>query len=116
MSESGLDKEPSVETKIADIIKGYEPVAHLDGNPGKKEIPNGYDLAKDSRTEFGFYWEYEDMDDCAKKIAALFSTQQAQMREELQEYTDFLENYGYVDSDVWSEKPTALERFLGGER
>ena len=48
--------------KILKIIKGYEPV-----KKGNKKL--GYDLVKDGRTEFGFYWEYEDMEDCARKIA-----------------------------------------------
>lgn len=37
----------------------------------------------------------------------------AQAREEsVLEYTDFLLKHGYVDSDVWAEKPTASERFF----
>lgn len=51
--------------KILETIKGYEPVAKGDGTP------IGYDLDKDGRTEFGFYWEFEDMEDCADAIMAL---------------------------------------------
>lgn len=54
--------------KILEVIKGYEPVGHLDGSPEQKVIESGYDLDKDLRTEFGFYWEYEDMEECADQI------------------------------------------------
>ena len=29
----------------------------------------------------------------------------------LTDYTKFLENHGYVDTDVWAESPTAIEGF-----
>lgn len=58
-----------IEKKTLEIIKGFEPIGHLDGTSEKKMISNGYDLDKDGRTEFGFYWEYEDMAMCANKIA-----------------------------------------------
>ena len=45
-----------------------------------------------------------------------FETSAQAVQEAIQEYTNFLEKCGYVDSDVWSEKPTAVERFIGGER
>jgi hypothetical protein len=50
------------------------PVGHLDGTPEQNVIPSGYDLIKDERTEFGFYWEYEDMEKCADKIMALIAS------------------------------------------
>jgi hypothetical protein len=54
--------------KIFEIIKGFEPIAKGDGNGG--EVPLGYDLIKDERTEYGFYWEYEDMEYCAEKLVS----------------------------------------------
>jgi hypothetical protein len=37
------------------------------------------------------------------------------IKEKLQEYTDFLMKEGYCDSDVVSELPTAIDRFLNPE-
>ena len=34
----------------------------------------------------------------------------------LQEYTEFLLKNGYVDDDVWTEKPTAIDRFINKEK
>jgi len=76
---SDLDK---LRETILEVIKGFEPVGHLDGTPEKKVIPAGYDLLKDERTEYGFYWEYEDMELCADKIMA--AVEQAVQRREVE--------------------------------
>ena len=70
-------KDNTKEEEIFDIISGYEPVANQNGELG-------YDLDKDGRTEFGFYWEYEDMRDCAKKIATLLATNRAGVIQEIE--------------------------------
>lgn len=62
----------SLRDEILEIIKGYETVARSDGKGGT--IPAGYDLDKDGRTKFGFYWEYEDMEACADKLVALLES------------------------------------------
>ena len=36
---------------------------------------------------------------------------QSLLNEQLDEYTKFLLDCGYVDDDVWAEKPTAIDRF-----
>lgn len=51
--------------QIYAILAGYEPVGDAHGNP------IGYDLEKDNRTEWGFYWEYEDMREAAENIGKL---------------------------------------------
>jgi hypothetical protein len=50
--------------EIESILRGYETVADGEGNP------RGFDLAKDDRTEDGFYWEFDDIAEAAQKIVA----------------------------------------------
>jgi hypothetical protein len=68
--------------QILETIKGFEPVGHLDGTSEQNVIPAGYDLDKDLRTEFGFYWEYEDMEACADKIMNLVNSYATTLAEE----------------------------------
>lgn len=35
-----------------------------------------------------------------------------QIRELLENYTNWLCKHNYTDSDVWAEEPTAVERYL----
>lgn len=35
-----------------------------------------------------------------------------EIKTSLENYTKWLEKNGYVDSDVWAEEPTAVERYL----
>lgn len=51
--------------QVEELLRGYEPVADGHGNP------KGLDLAKDGRTEYGYYWEFEDIAEAAERIAAL---------------------------------------------
>ena len=39
----------------------------------------------------------------------------AREEEILEEYTKFLCDHNYTDSDVWAEEPTAIKRFLTKE-
>lgn len=65
MTSTQEGKEKTLGVQIYELMAGYEPVKDNNG----KDL--GYDLQKDGRTKFGFYWEYADMMECAKKIQAL---------------------------------------------
>lgn len=62
----------------------------------------------------------EMWDDLMSDVEALINQEKetvaqnkkVEIQETLLAYTDWLEKYGYVDSDVWSETPSAINRFL----
>ncbi len=56
----------------------------------------------------GYHKEY-DLD----KFKSFLQEVVKRVREEtLEDYTKFLGKYHYVDSDVWAEEPSAIERYL----
>ena len=59
----------------------------------------------------------QDVEDMIRHCNNFLSTSIAQAIAEERErvvvdYTDFLIEYSYVDSDVWAEEPKAVERYL----
>lgn len=70
-----LENNPIVNTglagKIEEVLRGKEPVANGHGEPLE------FDLLKDGRTEYGFYWEFEDIAAAAKEIANMVEDHQS---------------------------------------
>jgi len=43
---------------------------------------------------------------------SIYDAMEEYAKEILEDYTQFLLNHGYVDTDVWAELPSAIDRFM----
>ena len=73
----------------------------------KKYNPKGYYLT--FLSERNCYWTRSMMDDVLSFIDTLIGKREQDL---LERYNHFLLRHGYVDSDIWAEEPTAIDRFL----
>lgn len=83
-----------------------------------------YEIIKKWFEESGEYFDFKeegfstidglfDIEDLVEKINENFSTHLEQAKKEIiNEYSEFLERNGYLDSDWWQEDQTAIEGFL----
>lgn len=61
--ESNPIKNNGAAGEMEKILRGFEPVKDAHGQP------LGFELEADCRTEYGFYWEFDDVAAAARKIA-----------------------------------------------
>jgi len=71
------------------------------------------------KTAKEFYEKYEDQKHATKYedeifvlLKYVFELMEEYAKETLSDYTDFLLDHGYCDTDVYCEPPTAIDRFM----
>lgn len=58
-------------------------------------------------------YDYYDYKDLPQRLQHLFDQySNSKTKELLNDYSDWLHEYGYIDADYYVEKPTAVDRYL----